>query len=373
MENLLPDVEKALAIIKPADVRVQNWSETLTSLFVWEEKALREVSNIDISKYMIENPTIADILLLKEMDDKMKELSKLSTLKKNERKEVTSNIDGMKTRLMITENAYQTLSEKIKPYYIKISKVKQAEEEKTAKRTSDLNSFRSRMQISFNESVAASNLYIQAKVTESYKECLAMIEPEDLDGYLSNLLSLHKSEAFGYKQPTVTQAEVDDEEKVAIYQEIFGKWNHEGFSQSFKSILTNTFSDFTIAKQQSDEAIRQREAEQSIEVLEIQDNVEVENTIAVLEEKSAPTMSFAYEKTRELKKVYELDMVHDENNMRRVNKAFYANMKECLAVYQGKDYWKIDTVTQGELLSKLKNKDNGIIFEGIVFKETDKI
>ena len=368
----LDSVNQALAVIKPTETRIEGWQKVLPPIFNWENDELKKFAEIDIERFKVATPDKSHLPLLKEFDETLTRLKKLASDKEKERKDLLQPIEGMKKRMMVIEKAYTEIVEVLSPYYIKLKKVEQTELAKKQARADDLSRFRTEMQTKFNREQGLWNEYIQAKVTEVYDEALDVIEPADLTPYLNDIEWKHTEQVFVHAQcqiPTING--VMDADKVAIANDVFSNWNRKALADSFSSLLRQTFVGFDVAKNQKEQAKDIRHAEQVIEVSAIKENVEMENTLAVFDEKSTETITV--EKTRGLKTVWKIDMEPTLENMAKIEKAFYGNKQACLATWQGKDFWKINTYDKAAMLCRLKDKDENFAVQDILFKPEDKL
>lgn len=371
---IIEQVETSLAKIKPAEERLTGWKGVLVPIFNWEMTTLKELQLISstIDDYIIENPTVENIKQLKSIEDKLTEVKKLSSRSNKERLDLFANINDLSKRLMIPEKEYESIAKKISDTFIKIKRLENTEREKVQKRQEDLAAFRSKVQTKLNNDINNWNLYIESKITDVYKDALDLIEVEDLTNYTNDILWKHTEKEFQFSSMSLTKWELEDKEKMAIFKEIANTWDSKSFSDKFAEKIKATFSDFEVAKSQKEAALKIRQNEAEIEVDAANENLEMETALVQIEEKVV-VQDNLFEVTKNLKKVYEIDMEHNEKNMVIIEKAFYGNRQDCLSMYQGKDCWKINTEDKGNLLCRIKNRDNKFAPDGVVFKEIEKI
>jgi hypothetical protein len=370
--KVFEEVSTALSVIKPSEVRVAGWGQVLPPIFNWEEDNLKILKNLEPK--VSELIASTEISKLKEIDDKMKEFAKLARTAETERKELTQPIVGMTKRLMVIEKTYEALAESLKPTYMTLKKLEQAEVAKAQARSNELTRFRSEMQTYLNNREYFWRKYNQDKVTEVFKDALDFVEFADLQGYVDEICAKHTAKEYVFINPN-SRPQIPDQdfEKTKIWEEVAGTWSGKKLADEFDKLIETTFSNFQFAKNQKEEAIKQREAEQIIETQMAEEDVTMENALVILDEKASPVQTIVTEATRDIKKVWSIEMEHTVESMSKIDKAWYQNRNECLAVWQGKDPWTINTIDKANQLSKLRNKDERFQPDGIVFVQIEKI
>ncbi len=376
-------ITKELSVLRPVQDRIAGLGKVFSPLFEWQEENMQflKAALAEVDQFIIENPTKENLPRIKDIEEKQKRLISIARMKEKERKDHTKNFDTIKKRMMCIEEAYDAMASKVGNTFVSLKRIENAEREKVDARDRDLNNFRTKIQQEFNRLTGLQSMYIEAKVTEVYKVALEKIMPPGLSGvtgdelveYLNPIRWQHTEAAFKYLAPQFTQAEIEDEQKVAIYKEIFKHWDGKRFESEFNTLLNDTFFDFSEAWKNKEDSLRQRESAEASQVQIVQEEVEVNDVLATLDEKAnVHSSATLFSETRDLKKSYCVAMDHSYENMIKVERAFFANRHECMAIYQGKDCWNMNCVDKAALLARLKNKDDNFNPEGIIFKEVEK-
>jgi len=366
MSQELEKVSQALQKIKPTEERIQNWQQTLLDTFKWETQNLNEVMRVDVTEYLIANPTSEHFTLLKPLDDKIKEFKNLATLKSTERKEVTKNINGMLDRLMLPEKSYLELSNILSPVYVSIKKLQDDQLRKEEARRSELNNFRMQMQTHFNTCQGNWDKYIQTEITSKYAEALKVVDEftVTLSEFKDKIVEENPVTDFSFPQPTFDRTDV---QKLEIFQDVFRHWSNEKLCTKFMTLLNETFKDFQIAQTQPEAALEIRKAEEVVEVAAIEDVVETENMMAAIEEKAAPVALIPTEAVKELKRVWSIQIEDTMVGMSTIHRAFFANRNELMPLTRKKTFLGIDANDMIKMMCEYKTKDENFCPQGIVF------
>ena len=378
-ETKLQVASKELAILRPAEERVKGLERLFLPAFKWQKDSLEELEKIKstISKFEIEKPNKLHLPMLKELDDKITELKKLKTTSKNSRLDHTKNFDIIKKRFMVIEEAYEEMEIAVTSTFKKIKIIEFEENAVKQRRQDDLASFRTLCQKNYNEQAAAWMLLLNEKITDLYKDAIELIEPgSELVAYLNHFQWKYTARTFNHKVPKFSDAELEDKEKMVIYYDVFAPWEEKRreLEKYVIDSLGQKFIGFAIAKKNATTAVAASEFESAMIADEIKEEAETSNAIAEIEEKAGTyVQEEIQEKTRDLKKIFKIETENTVAFLKSIDKAFYANLNDCLKTYKGKDFLKIDAYSKISMLCNLKNADNGFTVTGIEFIEDTKI
>lgn len=359
-------VSKAIAEIKPEEVRLPAWVKLLKGMWLNEQAMLNSAREANPAKLIKEVATLKlpQVLeLIPKIEKELTLIKKTKTETEDNRKKYTKPLNDYIERLMISEKAYVNYAAHLSKFLLELKKVEQTEIEKTRERENELATFKRDVQINFNSDIAEQERYISDKISEAYSNALDNIEVDALSSYLDELRwSMQEHRFVGPSN------KFEDKEKQEIANSIYQQWDAKGFSNKFSDRLTETFMDFALSKGKKEEAKKLHEMRSKAVEEEVEENLQIENATAGLEAKTTkPTISLSGGK--KLKQVYVLDMEKNEANMALIIRAFYGNYVACMQVIRRSDPWSIDINAMAMALTKMKNADSQLKLDKITFKQ----
>lgn len=370
MSQALEVINKRLSGIAPDEERFPAWKDVLFKIWRFEQNGLNQVisDNPEFPEDIPSNPTEEQIKVIlssiKGHEDIIAFLKKKEKEYTTSRKEITKPLTDFLDGLMNIEKAYKAIHEeyakKLLPYKQLEKKIQDAQ----IQRQRDLQSFRTKCQQDYNQHVYETKKYISEKINEAYKYAIENIDIFDIDDYIENFKNTFKVDSL-----TGKNNKYQDKEFQAINDEIWNNWIPSDYHNILLKQIDEVFDGFELAKSNAEEAIRLAAQKAEVSKAEAQDDFKADNIVAQVE--SFVTTPIV-QTTKNLKKVYSLDMAHTEDNMVAVVRAFFANLPSCLANYRAQDNWKIVEEME-KCLVTLKNKDEKFAPDGIVFKASDKI
>ncbi len=363
-------VDKRLAEIKPAEKRLPTWQKLLTEMWTLEQALLNQVKNDEpeLLQALPAEPTPEQtqyaLSLIKRTEDTIADLVKKGNEAQKERKKYTTSLDGVTANLMIPEKAYAEFAKNLKTSLLPYKKLEEKEQNKVIQRQRDLQDFRNRTQIRFNEAVANAKKDIARKVDELYAKAIEEVDIFAIDEYK------HEIKWFWTERNFVAPRDkFNDPEFQTISDEIWANWNPQALTAEYSSTIDNVFEGFEAAKSNKEEALRVSQEKVQAAEQDVEFNLTMDNNVAALEVKTVIPITQA---TKALKKVYVLDVEHNDDNMYNVIRAFCANFVSCLANFKGQDTWKLVEEMEKTLVS-IKNKDAKFETDGIKFKIDESV
>jgi hypothetical protein len=383
MANLeLSQIKLIHGKLKPPEVRLATWNASLTRVFDWESRNINALMDISTYEKLLDIPeTIDSISKLVEIDTAISELIKKSKSAENERKDLTKPMDDVKKRLMEIEKAYSSISEAVKAKFLKIKTIENNEKRKAEARKALVSNFTITVKNYYSDQMGYNRRYIQDFCLEKFKHALDNIQPSDINDVIEEIIEEHKYSGLHCLSYKMSAVELQDAELVDVANAAKSVFDRTLLLNEFESSMRTTFEGFAQAVENKKQAILFAESEKLLNTQAIEQETQEDQSLFFIEAKveaaEAPKatndgMSFSATK-RDVKNFWAVEMEHNASTLSIVDKAFYANMDDCLSIYRGGDVWLIDAVKKAELLSKLKDKDPNFDFPGLIFVEKSKI
>lgn len=289
-----------------------------------------------------------------------------------ERKETTNRLDKVKSRLMDHEKiggenlaAYEKKIISIKQEIeIKNQKIRAIEEEKIE--------LAQKVKQSYIDFISDCNKLVDELVLETYLEMLNSnlpIEDFDLAVKTASAFSIPDYKSYFAKQ-NFKQVHISDVEKALIYTnnksvlpdftaEFIEKMNLK--KVGYKSELANVEASKALMEKERKEAEKARNEANEMAKLA----VKIETSEALQAEPKA--------EVKLLKKTFVLDMPDSHETALVLFAQFSANINKILPELKVTKWLSFTPAQIGNVLAKLKSKDNSIEFSGITFKSVDKL
>lgn len=288
------------------------------------------------------------------------------------RKELTSKLDGVTSRLMTSE---KSLDEPIKKFTNEIIKLKKDVEEKNKKDQAKRDEIKQIIEkvITYTAEAVSAKLREHVKLLDdSYKHALDQVPPEKLPEFLVKVKTRRTIKTETIARPTMTVFNVSQEELKALIDEHFKPQSPESLVEDFQTELDKKFSEYQLAWNNKAKAIEISNNDTQA----LLDGINQETQNAVLSAKmhaASSDLSVEEGGVKELKKVYVLDMEETQQNAMYIITAFTANLNKCLSHLRVGKWFNLTVKQMGATLEKIKTEDNNFSVTNIKFKEIDKL
>ena len=364
-------VKTTLKGIAEPEKRAEAWKSFLGNMFLCETENLNSVIKFlngaeDIDD-ILPDVSIASIPKINELETLLKSVKESAKSCENARKEFTSKLGDITTRMMIPEKTFAGFQKEIENTLIQLKKLEKAENEKKAAREKELADFKMRREVAFADEVAALKSHIAGKISDHFKTALDRCAAHEINSYVDRVKGAMLAQINFY----VPNSQWGDAEKQAIQDAITNSFDAEGTKKQMISDIDAAFANFDIDKANKEEAIKrqQEEDKKKLEALE----EERKNDIAFSQVKSSVSIPVETQGTKALQVKYSVANKHDEENMTVVARAFFANINNCIKLYRGSDPFDISISKMCDMLCSMKEKDAKFQPAGILFVEVDKL
>jgi hypothetical protein len=314
--------------------------------------------------------TIADI---QDAESLLKKMKAVKLEVQNERKVITGKTDALSARLMEPE---KSLDEPIKALEAAIIKVKK-EHEAVEKAKRDKDEERKRIVEEIKNYVARCDAnyktIINNLVDVKYRAALnASLSPDTIESYIEETCAAVTIANFPKSQPRISVSLHNEEELNELLKEHVTLSRAE-YVQLFAVELEKKLSDYEVAHNNKEEAIRQAAIEKKAKDDEIQQEQNQASIAAKLESVSTVITDTPTLFTKALKKSYEVDMPETIESVLAIQAAFAANINLCLPKLRVAKWFEFKPSQAAAALAKVKCEDNNFRPSGITFKEVDKL
>lgn len=360
MNNELSIIEKKQA----------SWSgfavimhDTEMQLQVMAQKAINDIS------YPAE---ISDIPNAEEC---LKSIKKQSTEVQDLRKTITDKFRDVTNRLMIPEKSFEEPIAKLTSAIISLKKQHESIQNKEANINREKASVKEAIIKHCIELDEKLKLYINELIDMAFVFALsndiAIINVNSKVDEWSELgikkILEYKFEPFKIKRIFISQT--DMEELILKNFTI----NLVDYANTFDWSIKEKFKDYEVAFLNIKDALKRNEIEKAeakkaiaAQKLNSQIAASIENAGTVLN--ATPTIE-----TKELKKVYQVDMPETFESAMMILSAFIANKDKALKKTTTKKWFAFNASSASTALEKIKNDDNSFAPSGINFKEVEKL
>ena len=297
----------------------------------------------------------------------------------NERKTVTSKLDGAITHLMKSEKLFSNSFTDLNNAILNLKKQAEQEKLKITYHTNEIKRIKEQVAIHISNHDAGCKTKILDIVDKAFTHALGNgdVKEAEVDTYISKVMKLRagedafkltKLEGMGLKY--ATQAEFDEIwDMMAMDVKDAMMYKQDCFDA-----LKEKFNFYNIALKNKAESLKQAaedraSAEAAIEK-EKSDSAAA-NTLAAMSVSHNATPINTH---KDLKKVNELEMVDgDWVTAQMIMSAFIVNLDKCKELIRVKNIWNLSIDQMAGALCKLKDKDSSFGFGSLKFKLVDKL
>lgn len=350
----------------------QSWAD-MGQLVHQTEQTLQEDALHLLS--LLVPPTKTDELLSAE--NTLKEVSKGLTELEAKRKERTSVLDAISTRLMNPEKTVKTEVEKFKSAIVSVKKLKAEEDAKNKAAADELSSARAfytdevlkldsaykkkcadNVLFAYNYALGEGNVTMET-LPEFIEKVKAKFKAEDFTPVSAPFVSLHGQAA----QIAMIASNLYEAMRMPM-----------DYITDYRLAIDKQFEFYNVAinnKVAAQEQAAQAKAKADADAAELLRNQQAAATlenVAVMH-----TAESAKPEVKALKQVYEIDMPDDETSALAIISAFVGNFSICRDYVRVKSFRNLSVEQMGAALCSLKNKDNSFSVNLITFKVTDKL
>lgn len=298
-----------------------------------------------------------------------------------ERKKVTSKLDGAIAHLMEPE---KLITPAVKPLVDAILSLKKLAEEQNNKvkyHSEEIKRIKEQIANHITNFDATCKQKIVELVDKAYSFALGNgdIKAEEVENYISRLM---KSDKTSEKEFKISEPDfhlkythtTSDERKELWENAIFGLKEPMIYRQDLHDALTAKFEFYDIAVKNKAESLKLAAQEREAAEAEIKKQASEAETANKLNSISTVHDATPVSTHKELKKVYTIDMIGENwNDATMVMTAFVANLDKCKDEIRVKNIWNLSIAQMAVALQNIKNKDNAFEFGTLKFKLTDKL
>jgi len=372
--NLIQQLPATLADV--AKAKATNWANHSIKMTIFETTIADRISALEPQL-----PTSYE--QVPEAEARLKELKQNLSSFNDEISALTTPINGVVDRLNAYKkpilNEYTKDGKKVREGYIPtleaaIIKLKKDEEERVRTKEAkakQLKDYELLHVSAFNNFKANCMANINSLISMAFNHAIDKVPVAELSVFLQTMETRFPEDNF--KLPLITDSDTDEKKK--IINDIYGTYDIAYYEQLYKDKLKEAFVDFVNAKNNSDAAKAQ--LQKDIDEANRKAEVEANNVVAAAQiVSSAVTVSSTPEvvvETKGLKKSYDIDMEDSYESMKAIDKAFYAMGDNAFSKLRNSSVFTITIMQKATALAKCKSEDNNLSFEGIKFKEVDKL
>lgn len=364
MSNLTTLTEEQKAIASQKGAAWQKFGITLsTSEFQLQAKAQQSILKIKMPQNIKDVPEAES--LLKEIKQNQKAIE-------TDRKALTTKLDEVTSRLMLSE---KSLIDPIKNLETKIIEIKKEEEKRLQlenKKIDEKKSLKERLINIVNEHNLTCLNKIQEIVFKAYNYALGEgnIGLKELPEYIVKCENRLKASDFTLELKPMAISLVSELEYLEIVKETVNIGTD--YIEIYKEELKKKFSDYDVAVNNKEQAIKLAK-EKEIEERKKQEEEKINKDIAAKLESMAIMPDLFTQETKALKKVYKVKMEESPENAIRILSATISNWDKCSSKIGVKKWFQLSVTNCIVALEKIKNEDNTLSITGIVFEEESKL
>lgn len=322
-----------------------------------------------IAKTLLTPTVIADVPAAEEVLKTAK--FKLNGLVEK-RKEITSKLDAVSTRMMEPEKALQLAITASSNAIIKVKQDDRTAQQQAAGKNAERIALR---ELVATYTAARHAMMLTAHtdlISNAYTHALANVPPEELQTYLPKVSARVTEKSCTIPSPETLAILLTPEEVAAELLECFTPQAPQIYIDDFALKLKEKFSDYEIAWANKSVALTQHVAE----VTETKAAIEEDKGAAVVEAKlgaiSTPTV-VTTPGVKDLKQVYEVDMQDDFPSAIKVLSACVAHAAKVEATTRTTKWDSFNVGAIKRALAKIKSDDNNFKPAGISWKVVDKL
>src|SRR5574343_73183 len=335
----------------------QNWAD-MGQLVHQTEQTLQSDSLVLLS--LLVAPTKTDELLSAEST--LKEVNKGLTELEAKRKERTSVLDAICTRLMNPEKVVKAEIEKFKAAIVSVKKLKAVEDAKIKAAADELSAARAFYTDEVLKLDSAYKKKCADNVLLAYNYALGdgNITMDAFTPTPVPFISLHGQAG----QIAIIASNLYDSMRAPVV-----------YLNDYYTSIDMRFEFYNVAvnnKQAAQQQAAQAKAKADADAAEALKNAQVAATLENVAVLHTPE-SAAKPEVKALKQVYELDMPDNETSALAIISAFVGNFAACRDHVRVKSFRNLSVEQMGAALCALKNKDNAFSVNLITFKVTDKL
>lgn len=315
---------------------------------------------------------VTKVVLPETIDDVPQAESSLKTLKKErslievERKKITSRFDGVIDRLMRPEKEVDSVISSLSERIIKLKKEKQDFEMKEQCRQREVARITLFAEDSAIRTTEAIYMEMEQFLQKAYTYYLDNANPVDMDGIKRKFLNKITYNPPSIKSDLIEATEVDRivEDSYRVDMEAVVRDLNDRLEIKFATIESDRLNKATA------KAFAEKELEDSLILIKekeeariISNKIKAESGIAIsLIDGIAP-----------LKVSYEIDMDESVETVLLLMAAFASNKGACMKHLRVNKWFSFTPRQAAAALCKLKEDDSSFGFEGINFKEVNKL
>lgn len=290
------------------------------------------------------------------------------------RKEITSKLDDVTSRLMLPE---KSLAEPIKTLETAIIKVKKEDAQRLANEKAKLEEKRLAIEYLIGLKATTDATFkrtISDMVSKAYDYALGdgNVTLEKLDEYTEKVAKKLTESDFSPSFPARTFQHFSQDDYKALVKEHY-TFDATTYVLQFITDLETKFSDYEVALQNKEDALALSRKQQADNEAIIQRNQATATASASLFSGAATIADPMPAGVKELKQAYEVDMPETPESVLAIWAAFSANRHLCMPKLKVNKWFAFTPAQAATALAKVKNDDNAFQPSGIIFKVVDKL
>lgn len=362
-------------------------SPNQTDLAIQEQKATAwgkigvAVYTTELQLQAMASKAINDLVYPKTIQDipAAEEALKNFKAKGNEVKElrlaVTSPVKTAFERLMLPEKSFEEPEKKFTQAIIDLKKQNEAANQKEANKQTEIRNLKEAIIKRCAELDAKIKLFVNDMINNYFVFALEnSIIIADINGRVKQWSDEGIKKIIERKIDPFKLAPVNItlEEAQVILRENFNI-NLLDYANAFDSSLKEKFKDYEVAFHNKKDALTRNANEKQSAEKAIADEKLTTEITASIEASAAPLNGAVQVSTKDLKKVFEVEMPESVESVMMLFSAFASNREKCIGKLRVTKWFSFNASQIATALGKLKSEENMFQPQGIIFKEVVKL
>lgn len=309
-----------------------------------------------------------------ESEDRLRKLKSAQKEIEKRRKEITTPLDELASRLMQPEKSFNEPIKLLSESIITIKRNYEAEQRAIREKEAEKLNLVQSINMQKNDADAFYKTKINNYITKAFEHALqnAEITPDNVDGFIKQCDAKYSVADFTPQKP-VLYAKYHTAQDVEVLLNEHWRIDSSGYVLMFQSQLRNKFSDFSVAFHNKQDALIKAKKEEEERLKAIEAEKQNKNLANQIDTMSTPLNAMVTPNVSALRKSYEVDMPETVESVIAIMAAFTANLPLCLPKLKVNKWFSFTPNQAAIALSKVKCDDNNFKPQGITFKEVDKL
>lgn len=291
------------------------------------------------------------------------------------RKTVTDPVKQAFERLMIPEKSFDEHKKKFSSCIIQLKTELEKEKQKEAQKNNEIRLLKERVVKHCAELDASIKLFANDLIDKAFVKAITdrIIIPE-IGKTIEKWSARGIERIMEYKFPKfeLSPSFITMEEAQSILKENF-TINLIDYANAFDFMIKEKFKDYEVAFHNAKDALKLNAQQKEEAAKAIADEKLTAEITASIQSSATPLNATPEVITKDLKKVFVVDMPETFESAMLILAAFMGNKDKCLKKTTTKKWFAFNATSAANALEKVKNEDNLFAPTGIIFKETVKL